>query len=139
MNPLSPQYVAGFFDGEGCIIVAKDSGARHNKRPSYVLRVDVANTDYRVLEMLQREFGGNIARSHGKNRPCYNWQVNAQLAKKFLEWVRPYLTVKAEQAWLALEFMSQRGLGGGKGRPLTEEDYALREGYYLALQNAKRL
>ena len=139
VTEIDAAYFAGFFDGEGCILIAKDSGLRHGKRPSYTLTTIVGNIDKRPLTWLHDKFGGDLRPSLREGRQTvYYWRVSAKKAETFVRWIRPYLLVKAIQAWLGLEFLASRGLGGGRGRPLTDEDYALREGFYLALQNAKK-
>lgn len=45
----------------------------------------------------------------------------------------PNLRVKADQAWLGLEFRANYEMHN----PLRPEDNALREGYYLAMKEAK--
>lgn len=138
---MSPAYMAGLFDGEGCVLITRDHRASHPKSgPCYTLRCDIANTDRRPLDWLHQKFGGDIRRqTQGKKKPVYYWRSGAQIARRFLEWVRPWLIIKALQVDLALEFLANRILRStGRGKHLTEEELALREGYYLALREAKR-
>lgn len=136
---MDVRYIAGFFDGEGCIIINKDNHTRHQRRPSYSLQVVLGNTDRRPLDWLCEKFGGHIrAQSREAQKTVYYWQIMARKASRFLEWIRPHLLIKEVQAWLGLEFVATKGIGGGRGRPLSNEQYALREGFYLALQQAKK-
>ncbi len=57
LGKITPQYLAGFMDGEGSIMIARSS-ARNSNRVHYRARVDVANTDRRVLEEVRDQFGG---------------------------------------------------------------------------------
>lgn len=43
-------YLAGFFDGEGCITLGKNGG----------VTISVVNTCYRVLCQFQDAFGGSV-------------------------------------------------------------------------------
>lgn len=136
---LSVEWMAGFFDGEGCVLISKDSGVRHHKRPAYTLCVIIGNTDKRPLEQLVVEFGGDLRDSQrGVNQVCAYWRVSAQKAQRFLEWIQPHVFIKKEQLDLALEFQANRGLGGGRGRPLNDEAVAYREQCYRQLQQMKR-
>lgn len=135
---MSPEWVAGFFDGEGYVGIRKDSGARHHKpNPSYTLYVCLTNQDKGPLELLCQQFGGDIQKSGGKTKPVYCWRVSANKATLFLQHILPYSLVKRVQIELGLEFQETRGLGGGRGRPLTEDDWMLREAYYQELMAQK--
>lgn len=50
---ISPRYLAGFFDGEGSIMISKYVDASSG-RPQYRPRISIANTDKVVLEDIQR-------------------------------------------------------------------------------------
>ncbi len=81
-------------------------------------------------------FGGTVYQMKDKRprKPAWMWGVNSRIAQAFLEWVRPALHVKADQAWMALEFMAHMG---PVGKPLSDEARALQEGFYLALKETK--
>ncbi len=133
-------YAAGLFDGEGCINIyhhrAREEGPLYE-----VLRITVAMTSRTTVEWLGATFGGPIHSkpSTPKHRELWVWALNAKKAGRFLQLIRPYLKTKATECWLALEYLSQRTLYGGKRKGLPEEELALREGYLLALKTAKHL
>ena len=125
----STEYLADHFDGEGCITLST-KGA---------LELNMSHTYLPVLEQYQRRFGGSICRQNNRpegNKPIWRWKLVSQQAARALETLRPFLQEKAVQAWLGLEFMAQRT--AGMGHPPSDEERALRNGYYLALQIAKR-
>lgn len=63
---MSPEYLAGFTDAEGSLILAKVRIIdRWNLQ--YVPRVCIDNTDRAVLEDLQRDFGGILANQVARN------------------------------------------------------------------------
>lgn len=132
MRRLSAEYIAGFFDGEGCIYVGRNS----RQRPTYTLEVSIVNTDRRPLDQLYARFGGCLQVRQGGQQ--YHWRITGQRAQQFLNWIRPHAVIKDQQIRLALEFMAARERSS-RWRPLTPETLAVREGFRLALQAAKRL
>lgn len=119
---LSPQWIAGFFDGEGCISIQSDKG----------LRVIFINTRRDVLLAVSEGFGGvgklkvkkRIPGERG-TRPCYQWITWGREAQRVLETLLPYLVIKKSEAEVALEFQSlivQRLPGQTRGpRAVTAE------------------
>lgn len=97
---MSWQYIAGFFDGEGCITLCRDS--------SFSPNVQMTQTEYSVLEIIkmfleEHDIPSQIYswRSQGPN--CkQRWDLRIrggrQTVKKFLENVIPYLIVKKLKA-----------------------------------------
>lgn len=113
----SDEYLAGLFDGEGCIVISK----RHyrlksgEKAPWYTLVVCVVNTHLPTILMLRDEFVSKSAyvfrmdkinaKPKGKaQRPCWKWHVASDIAETFLKRVLPHLVIKKEEAYLALQF-----------------------------------
>jgi len=110
-----PAYMAGFFDGEGCI--------RVNKTLSrgvicYHLIATVANNDRSILDSYREIYGGDV-RSKGK-RNCYSWSLfNKVRIEQFLLDTLPYLVVKREEVLAALEYIR---LGHKKHCPEKREE-----------------
>ena len=108
---ISPQYVAGFLDGEGTIGLAQ-------KKSGFVLRVSIGNTHLGVLEAIQAEYGGNIyyPKPIVGRLQMHEWRIAYKKALNFLEIVLPYLIVKRPQAELAIQIKNyQLGPGAWKG------------------------
>ena len=98
-------YLAGFFDGEGCVRIIK--GKNHLGNVQYSLRVIVSNTNDYVLHLYKLSFGGRIQKRKYKKpewRDCYAWELSSTRAYDFLKCVYPYLILKKAQADLAFEF-----------------------------------
>jgi hypothetical protein len=92
-------YVAGLFDGEGCIT-----------RQSNCVRLQLAMTDESVIRWLG-EIGGTVKerRVAGNRRPCWVWLVMRQTEVwEVLLAVQPFLRVKASQARRALDDIAER-------------------------------
>ena len=111
------EYLAGLFDGEGCIVISK----RHyrlksvDRAPFYTLVVCLVNTHLPTILMLRETFKAKSAyvfrmdkinaKPRGKaQRPCYKWHAASDIAETFLKRVLPHLRIKKEEAHLALQF-----------------------------------
>jgi hypothetical protein len=121
-----PAYMAGFFDGEGCIRVNKTCTPTTT---NYHLIVTIANNDQSILDSCLEIYGGDV-RSKGK-RECYSWSLfNKVNIKRFLLDTLPYLIVKREEA---LEGMKYIDLGHKVICPEKREEI------YLKLIELKKL
>lgn len=100
-------WAAGFFDGEGCIL-----GARNGKAGSYhyYLVVSVGQVDERPLKFLESLFGGSVhvhkARTATTKKSSI-WVATGGYARNFLKSVEPFLRVKGERARTALSVNPQ--------------------------------
>ena len=96
------KYLAGIFDGEGCVMVRS---WRFGK--SYTLGAFIVNTDYRLIKAIYDSFGGKISgethiiKNH-KNKHIIGW--NSIDCIEILKKLNPYLLIKKDQAELALTF-----------------------------------
>src|SRR3990167_8966572 len=81
MRKLDLAWAAGFVDGEGCISLHT---VKAKSGPCYVLRLAVANTNFVMLEHLQRIFNmGNLIQRPPINTRCKltgHWQVCSKQA-----------------------------------------------------------
>lgn len=104
---LSLDYIAGFFDGEGCIGVY---GVDDNRvgRKYYTLHVSASNTRKQVILHLKNRFGGRYVTvapyGYGHKQPMYLWQVSHLKARAFLEKIADRLVIKKKQAQIALKY-----------------------------------
>lgn len=110
-------YLAGYFDGEGCI---------HINKSNYALWATVSGVKRDVLDMFQARFGGVV-----KNyRTYYHWTVACKKAEAFLEVIHPYLILKKKEALLGLEY---RDVCFGKNKDISK-----REEYRVKMRKLKR-
>lgn len=108
MKRHSWRYLAGLFDGEGCIdaqrVYNKQYPDRLYVRPR--IRMTLADSCRFLLEELQGNFGGHLshtARGNEKWQDATTWEVlNQKDMVKFLAGVQDHLVLKREQARLAL-------------------------------------
>lgn len=107
---ISPEYLAGFIDAEGSLVVARVFSRRYGTR-QYSARVTLANTDWPILVELQKRFGGNLW--HGSPRNP-RWKSGHLLiwshakVEKLLLAVLPHLRVKEKQAKVMLDFIGYK-------------------------------
>lgn len=96
---MNIQWLAGFFDGEGCVHMRMDT----RKRAVYSLQVMLTQNDESILREVQREFGGTVYKHSG--RRCWRWRITSAPSLVFLEAIQPYVRIKKEQVDLAIQFI----------------------------------
>jgi hypothetical protein len=90
-------YLAGFFDGEGCICISKGT-----------LSVAIAQVAPEMLYFIRAHYGGCIVTLHksAKNPKWHDaeqWTAKTRGARMFLLDILPYLVIKKEEAEKAIE------------------------------------
>ncbi len=139
MSKLSPKYVAGFIDGEGCIRIDKYKPAKRSTH--YKLQVIVVNTNLEILLLLKEDFSGYIHKHTHKGHVAYYWSLYGEAATTFIKKVKPYLVIKRTQAELALEFQAKKTVGKpAPNRKLSKEELELRDAFYQRMKelNARK-
>ena len=113
-------YTAGFFDGEGCVNIAR---YLKRGRPYHALAIVFTNTNFQVLDWLHQRWGGHLTKptqpSNPRHRPSRNLWLSAGPARPLLLAMLPYLIIKKHEVELALEFIESRSdnRGGRQGDP----------------------
>jgi hypothetical protein len=123
---MSPEYLAGFFDGEGCIQIIQGH--------CLTVRADVCQTELSILEEIQCNFGGNLRHLRRRTpKQSESWRLTweAKSAIEILEKILPYLRVKRPQAEIVLNewkpLVQTRGKGISRGpKALSLENIAKR-------------
>lgn len=133
-------YIAGFFDGEGTILITRRYD--NNRGCRYYLSVRIANTCLEILNDCMLVWGGYIytvkkAQTHHKQAYC--WYINNAKAEIFLNDIFPFLRVKKDEAKIALLFRKKqielnkerllRSRVGGTNNGYNAGDYKLLAGY----------
>lgn len=100
LSPTDAAYLAGFWDGEGSIILVW--------RGDHVgLTASVVNTDKGVMDWIAQVTGMSVVHCRkirsDKHRQAFGWAIHAEAAESLIRQLRPYLRVKAAQADLAIE------------------------------------
>lgn len=96
---MSLEYLAGFFDGEGCITIGSNGG----------VTISVVNTNKKILEMFEFEFNGTLSdRKQKINKKQYQWRAYGNDAYKFLILMEGLLIDKGSQLATALEYLENK-------------------------------
>jgi hypothetical protein len=117
---LSLEYIAGFFDGEGCVTVGKNGS----------LALGIVNTSLPTLLGIQEAVGGSVtSRKQKVNKPQYVWRVYGQEALSVCDKLLPFSLEKYDQLKYGIEWMNVRsefkthripGKHGRRAHPLRE-------------------
>lgn len=103
-------YIAGFFDGEGCVRLKQSN----QNEDSYYVIAHLTNSYKPVLEEVQELFGGVIRKQERTpNKTIYNWCVSSSEAVDFLRTVVPFLKEKKPQAEYAIDFHERKSAMDG--------------------------
>ena len=89
------KYLAGFFDGDGCV---------HPQLSGCHLSVGQSFDAAEVLMLFQATFGGCISHLHGGAglcKPCLQWKVSGSAARRAVQLLLPFSIVKHKQLELA--------------------------------------
>lgn len=134
-RPLAVAWAAGFLDGEGSLSLRVS-----NRRPGqrrYRPLVEATQLDRAPLELFCELFGGSI-RSTGN---AWRWTLaNTGTIRAALTEMRPFLTVKAAEADVLLEFVGtlRVGAGPGRGHVLSQVELARRASLAASLHDIRR-
>ena len=100
LKPISPQWLAGYLDGEGCFSIPKG-----NRQPE----VKVNSANYDLLCTLFHHLGGafyNHGTATNKRRKSWSWVLRGNEALAVVLEVLPYLREKQYQAVALLAWVS---------------------------------
>ena len=94
-------YIAGFFDGEGCIRIKKASQGGN----SYYIWVAITNANRGILDLVVDIFGGNVRQAEKTaNKIIYHYLITSSEAIDMLKVLLSFLKEKKRQAELAIYF-----------------------------------
>ena len=118
-------WAAGFFDGEGYIVIQKRNHASYT---GYYLRIGTNHVAPEPLIEFQRLFGGSIEKQSpekviGNRKPRHRWVTSTANAADVLKQLMPFLKNKSKVAALALDFQATIG---ARGTEVSEEIQAKR-------------
>lgn len=116
---MTPEYLAGLFDGEGCIDVQRmyPKAGRNRLYVRPRVRMCMADSARSMMQMLRDRFGGHLVSRKGKVNQQDSWSLewlNGNDMRMLLNLILPHLILKAEQAKLVLWWLDH-----GSGRYTT--------------------
>lgn len=132
-------YLAGLFDGEGCVVIGRDK----NKPSIWFLRAVTAITDGIALRGLYDATGcaGNFAvrrtkKKIAKRKAIYQWAMSGRTARWFLYQILPWLLIRERQARAGLMFAAAAAFA--KGKPPTLGNMVAKEFYKRQIHDMNR-
>jgi hypothetical protein len=147
--PVTPNrdaliYLAAIVDGEGGLIISKHT-SNHKRGYNYQARLEISNTDIRLVNWIENIFGGRIAVYSAKQTPknsrktSYRWVCEGKRLTHVCELIYPFSIIKKEQIDIILKIrysMQKPTISKGQcGVPLLDESVlAYRHELYLALK-----
>jgi hypothetical protein len=98
---INLSYIAGLFDGEGCITTSKVMKYNPTMKKSYLcnaIRMELCNTDFRLVDICYQFFKeGHICHIKPRKKgykPQQRWQLTHRQAYRVLKKLLPYLNNK---------------------------------------------
>lgn len=139
-------WVAGFFDGEGCISIWKQKPTSYrgqSKNISHILKVSVSNTNESSIDYLVSLFGGYKSKRNANTKKnqklVWAWECCANKAETFLRIVYPYLRIKKFRAEIAIQLRDNINKSKSKKYvPISLEDLNIRETISAKLKEENR-
>src|SRR3990167_5528882 len=111
MNKEKLAYVAGVFDGEGCITIRlnRPTATSKHKTPLYAIVTKVTMTHEPTVKYLYDLFRIGHFRltkvATETEKTAWSWTCMSKDAGIFLELVYPFLLTKKKEAKIALQFL----------------------------------
>ncbi len=133
MKKTELAYMAGIFDGEGCVQIVK----RTDRNGQHSLRVSLEMANEYIPSLLKFHFGGSVHKRDLQSRGWqtqWHWVAVSNRAKLFIEAILPYLKLKRNEAELGLKFQSSMHTVGGR---LTDGEVAVREAQRILMSKMK--
>ena len=139
-------WTAGFFDGEGCVIVEHSKSAQSLRGWRTRLYASLTQTSVDCLERVEQHFGGAVKVSDNRTVQTrrwavqYTWHVSNENAVNFLRIIQPYTVVKRTQIDLALQYPLYDAEGrkyGSLARPMPDDVWQKRIDIRDGLRNIR--
>jgi hypothetical protein len=104
-SKLTAQWLAGFFDGEGCV-------SCYLQQRVMKLDVFVAQSNFPLIAAIADMFEQRPRVHCRSKRTCYSIHFTGRGCLKFLEFIKDHVIVKREQVLIAIEFANLIGNSG---------------------------
>jgi hypothetical protein len=139
---LQIAWCAGLFDGDGCVVIAKQMQPGR-KNISYRLTLSVVQNCYKTVDHFRTLVGiphclVEIRRTIQHNRQVYDLRYDGRHSVAALRLLMPFLVRKSIEAQAALDFWIAGSMGVHPGRNgLSADVWITREKYYKKLRKLK--
>lgn len=133
---ITPEWLAGFFDGEGCFTIGKA------RRTHFTPRATLTHTDRNLLEAIQIIYGGTLHSKGFRNikwKPAYMlvWGGTGKV-QSLLKCIGKYLVLKQPQAELLLNWAEAISDGRAGRHGVSETELLLRESFKEKIHDLNR-
>ena len=110
---ISPQYLAGFFDGEGTFYIGKQYKNGKQYPHATVMLSQSGEEGLRLLEQIQLSYGGNIYQhlkpgQHKATKSAYKLYWNKEEAITLINNICDYLILKQTVALEVLTYLTRK-------------------------------
>lgn len=147
-SPIEWAYLAGIFDGEGCVRSYECKRHKGSKFSRFRISVRISNTSEHLINWVIERFGGfiHLDRKPGQGLATRNmWSIiwSPGKGEALLHGMHPYLTVKKAQAELAFRLRTlvrskcSRIVGFAPGQTLDAETISARRKLVQEMKLAK--
>lgn len=100
---ITDTYIAGFFDGEGCVYMqAYYKKGKYEIHPRCTMQISITQKNVIVLQEIQKIYGGTIS---DKGNCMVLRFTGKDKMYKFLSAISPYVIEKKKDVMLALQFI----------------------------------
>jgi len=109
-------YLAGLFDGEGCVNISKKYDGHQATKRQGNLSITIKLNDCGTTSWLKENFDGSVSKPkpYGNRKQAYAWTLGADSAADLLYDMLPYLKIKIKQAMLGMDWQATVKHNGGK-------------------------
>ena len=132
-------YLAGLFDGEGCIQI--DCIVNKGQHARYGLQLTLTNVDPQPLRLLREVFDGYVFSSQPRrpgHRKIWRWRIRSGGAAKCLRALLPFLVIKKVEAEIALRFRQAIDCRKRSTASLSISELRLRERYKQEIEDQRK-
>lgn len=140
MEKVSLIYLAGLFDGDGCICIGKHKNVNCISGYQYALSASISTSNKTIPYLFKSRFGGFVSKTKEKNKKLkyylYRWEISSIQAYTFIEKILPHLIEKKEQAKLGMEFQEIKS-NGKMGLKKTKEELKKEQQMYSLMRKLK--
>lgn len=112
---MNPEYLAGFFDGEGTFALGSQKHKNGNFYSHFTVLLSQSGEDgLKLLELIQKDFGGKIyqhlkAGQYKATKNAYKLYWNREEAIVMIEQILNYLILKYDAAHAVLHYLKRNG------------------------------
>lgn len=114
---MSPEYLAGFFDGEGTFWLGEQTGKNGLQYGAFNVLLSQSGDDgLALLEQIQKEYGGKIYQhlrpgQYKATKSAYKLYWSRKEGIELIKILLPFLILKQEQAQKVLQYLERENIG----------------------------